>query len=211
MVNCYGITHHRRPCLEHWRLSHFPQQPRQNVPAPWVWSSPPVPLGWCKSSYPCLPWGAKAKQLKQQQQGLSQDLEKWGAHNWQFLNIKILGRPNFKGGPQYTQIWTINMYKSIKIGHDILIQCHRYNMEMKKLNYMLRTRDWHFKKFLTKTFGCPEGCFFRVWVSKKATQTPCWLRPWAAKRNPLDSRYQQQGLSPDLGNGCPMLIIFSKI
>ena len=27
--------------------------------------------------------------------------------------------------------------------------------------------DWHFKKFLTKKFGSPEGCFLRVWVSKK--------------------------------------------
>ena len=34
--------------------------------------------------------------------------------------------------------------------------------------------DWHFKKFLTEKFGCPEGCYLRAWVSKK---TPCWLRP----------------------------------
>ena len=36
-----------------------------------------------------------------------------------------------------THISTINMYKFIKIRHEILIQCHGNYMEMKKLNYML--------------------------------------------------------------------------
>ena len=26
--------------------------------------------------------------------------------------------------------------------------------------------NWHFKKFITKYSGCPEGWFLRVWVSK---------------------------------------------
>ena len=37
----------------------------------------------------------------------------------------------------YTQISTINMYKFIKIRHDILIQCHGNYMEIKEFNYML--------------------------------------------------------------------------
>ena len=52
-------------------------------------------------------------------------------------NCKIFGRPNFQGGPQYTQISSINMYEFIKIRHDILVQCHGNYMEMKKFNYML--------------------------------------------------------------------------
>ena len=49
---------------------------------------------------------------------------------------KIYGRPNFEGGQQYTQI---SMYEYIKIGHNILIQCHGKYMEMKmkKFNHML--------------------------------------------------------------------------
>ena len=42
-------------------------------------------------------------------------------------------------------------------------------MEMKRINYML---DRHFMKFLTQIVGCPEGCFLRVWVSKKTPRCP---------------------------------------
>ena len=52
-------------------------------------------------------------------------------------NFEILGRPNFQGGPQNTQISTINMYKFAKVRHDILTQCHGVYMEKKKINYML--------------------------------------------------------------------------
>ena len=38
-------------------------------------------------------------------------------------------------------------------------------MEMRKINYKL-------EKFLTNFFGCPEGCFFMVWVSKKTPRRP---------------------------------------
>ena len=46
--------------------------------------------------------------------------------------------------------------------------------------------DWHFKKFLTKRFGCPEGCLLRFWVSKRCpdpalTKTvvlPLRNKPW---------------------------------
>ena len=31
----------------------------------------------------------------------------------------------------------MNMYKSIKIRYDIIIQCHRNYIEMKRINYML--------------------------------------------------------------------------
>ena len=52
-------------------------------------------------------------------------------------NSKLFGRPNFKGGTQYTKNSTINKYKLIRIRHDFLIQCHVNSMEMKKFNYML--------------------------------------------------------------------------
>ena len=60
----------------------------------------------------------------------------------------------------------IYMYKFIDISNYILIQCHGNYMEMKTINDMLET-DVHFVRFLTKEFGCPEGWFLRVWVSKK--------------------------------------------
>ena len=60
----------------------------------------------------------------------SQELELGG-------HCKIFGRPNCLGGPQYTQISTINMYIFIKMRHDILIQGHGNYMMMKKFNYML--------------------------------------------------------------------------
>ena len=68
------------------------------------------------------------------EQGLSQDLET-GCPKLAFL--KFLG---VQGGPQYTKISTINMYKFIKIRHDIdiLIQCHGNHIEVKKFNYMLK-------------------------------------------------------------------------
>ena len=37
----------------------------------------------------------------------------------------------------YTHITTINMYKFIKIRHDIIKQCHGNYKEMKKFNYKL--------------------------------------------------------------------------
>ena len=52
-------------------------------------------------------------------------------------SCKVFGRLNFLGGPQHTQISTINMYRFIKIRHDILMQCHGNYMEMKKFNYMI--------------------------------------------------------------------------
>ena len=52
-------------------------------------------------------------------------------------SCKILGRPNFEGGSQYTHISTINMYKFIKIRHDIIKQCHGNYEEMIKFNYKL--------------------------------------------------------------------------
>ena len=50
------------------------------------------------------------------------------------------------------------MYKFLKIRHDILIQCKGNYMDMRKFNYKYAW-DYHFKKFSTKKFGCPEGCF----------------------------------------------------
>ena len=92
-----------------------------------------------------------------------------------FLGVQI-----FKGGSQYTHTSTINMYKFIKIRHDIIKQCHGNYKEMKKFNYELEIDIFRNSSII---FGCPERCLLRVWPSKK-TLTPCWLRlcvkPWLA-------------------------------
>ena len=66
-------------------------------------------------------------------------VSKPGFRNWvpKIGNCKIFGRPNFEGGSQYTQISIINMYKFIKIRHDIVKQSHGIYREMKKFNYKL--------------------------------------------------------------------------
>ena len=87
-------------------------------------------------------------------------------------SCKIFGRPNFKGGSQYTHISTINMYKFIKIRHDIIKQCHGSYKEMKNFNYKLEIEI--FWNSTLKNLGVltPEGFFLRVWVSKKAPRRP---------------------------------------
>ena len=62
-------------------------------------------------------------------QGLSQDLETGCPI---LAIVKFVGIQIFRGA----QISPINMYKFIKIRHDILIQCHGNCMEMKNVNYM---------------------------------------------------------------------------
>ena len=61
------------------------------------------------------------------------------------------------------------MYKFIKIRHDIIKQCHGNNKEMKKFEIEV------FRNSTQKKIGCPEGFFFRVWVSKKAPRRPAGL------------------------------------
>ena len=43
-------------------------------------------------------------------------------------------------------------------------------MEMKKFNCMLETDI--LRNSSHNSFGCPEGCFLRVWVSKKTPRRP---------------------------------------
>ena len=65
--------------------------------------------------------------------GLSQDLE---TGCLKLAIVKFLGVQIFSPGvPQYYQISTINMYKFIKIRHDIHIECHGNYMEMKKVKF----------------------------------------------------------------------------
>ena len=54
--------------------------------------------------------------------------------------VKFLGVQIFKGGSQYTHILTINMYKFIKIRHDIFNQGHGNYKEMKNSIISLRLR-----------------------------------------------------------------------
>ena len=68
-------------------------------------------------------------------------------------------------------ISTINMYRYIKIRHDIIKQCHGNYKEMRKFNYKLEIEI--FRNSTLKDLGVrPEGFFLRVWVSKKAPRRP---------------------------------------
>ena len=101
-------------------------------------------------------------------QCLSQDLE---TGCLEFAVKIFLGFHIFKGGgSQYTHISTINMYKFIKIRHDIIKQCHGNYKEMKKNNFKLEIEI--FRNSTQKIFGYPEMFFSRVWVSKKAPRRP---------------------------------------
>ena len=96
-------------------------------------------------------------------EGLSQDLE---TGCLKFAIVKKFWAS--KGGLQYTQISTINMYEFIRIRHNILIKCHGNYMEMKKFNYLIVIdilRNSH------KKIVCLERCFLRVWVSKECPDT----------------------------------------
>ena len=76
-------------------------------------------------------------------QCLSQDLE--------------TGCLKLEGGSQYTQISTINMYKFIKIRHDIIKQCHGNYEEMKTFNYKLEIEI--FRNSPLKKLGVLRGPF----------------------------------------------------
>ena len=99
--------------------------------------------------------------------GLSQDSETGCP---QLAIVKFWGVQIFRGGPQYTQISTIKMYKYNKIRHDILIQCHGNYMEMKKFNYMLEID-------ILRNSSLEKLGVLRGLGVQKGTQTPCWLRP----------------------------------
>ena len=76
---------------------------------------------------------------------------------------KIFGRPNFQGGSQYTHISAINMYKFIKIRHDIIKQCHGNYKDMKRFNYKLEIEIvrntqifWGVLRGSFQGSGCPK-------------------------------------------------------
>ena len=64
------------------------------------------------------------------------------------------------------------MFIFIKIRHDILIQGHGNYIMMKKFNYMLEIDI--LINSSQKNLGVlrAEGCFLRVWVSKKTPRRP---------------------------------------
>ena len=85
-------------------------------------------------------------------QGLRQDLE---TGCLKLAIIKLWGVQNFKGDQKILIVMGI---------------IWRWKIQLQVYAW-----DWHFKKFFTKSFGCPEGCFKGLGVQKD-TQTPCWLR-----------------------------------
>ena len=72
-------------------------------------------------------------------------------------SCEIFGRPKFQGGSQYTHILIINMYKFIKIRHDIIKQCDGNYEEMEKLNYKLEIEI--FRNSTLKKLGVLRGSF----------------------------------------------------
>ena len=71
--------------------------------------------------------------------------------------VKFWGVQFFLGGSQYTHISTINMYKFIKIRHDIIKQCHGNYKEMTKFNYKLGIEI--FRNSTQKILGVKRGSF----------------------------------------------------
>ena len=51
------------------------------------------------------------------------------------VSNNIFGHPTFHGRYQYTQIATINVYLLHEIKHDVHIQCHGKNTEVKKIQF----------------------------------------------------------------------------
>ena len=86
-------------------------------------------------------------------QCLSQDL---GTGCLKVTVVKEFGCPNIYGGSQYIHISTINMYKFIKIRHDVIKQYHRDYKEMKKFNNKLNIEIF---RNSTKKFGVLRGSF----------------------------------------------------
>ena len=64
-------------------------------------------------------------------------------------------------GSQYAHISTINLYKFIKIRHDIIKKCHGNYKEMKKFNYKLEIEIFRNSTVTLKKLGVltPEGFF----------------------------------------------------
>ena len=87
-------------------------------------------------------------------QCLSQDLE---TGCLELAVVKSLGVQILKGGSQYTHISTINMYKFIKIRHDIIKQCHGDYKEMKKFNYKLEIEI--FRNYPQRNLDVLRGSF----------------------------------------------------
>ena len=79
-------------------------------------------------------------------QCLSQDLETG------CLKLAVV---KFLGAQIFTHISTINMYKFIKIRHDIIKLCHGKYKEMKKFNYKLEIEI--FRNSTQKTLGVLRG------------------------------------------------------
>ena len=56
--------------------------------------------------------------------------------------------------------------------HDFLIECHGNYMEMKRNLIMCLIDILRNSSPNLLGFGCPGGCFLRVWVSKKTSRRP---------------------------------------
>ena len=74
-----------------------------------------------------------------------------------FITIGNLAVVNFfKEGSQYTYISTKNMFKFIKIRHDIIKQCHGNYEGVKKFNYKLEIEIF---RNSTQKLGVLRGSF----------------------------------------------------
>ena len=89
-------------------------------------------------------------------QCLSQDLE---TGCLKLAVVIFLGVQIFKGDHNILifQVSTTNMYKFIKIRHDIIKQCHGNYKQMKKFNYKLEIEI--FRNSTQKNLGVLRGSF----------------------------------------------------
>ena len=96
-------------------------------------------------------------------QSLSQDLETGCP---ELAIVEILGVQILRGATIYSDFHHKHvLIHQNKAWYGYTISLESYGDD----KIQLYAWDWHFKKFLTKDFGCPEGCFFSVFGAQKDT------------------------------------------
>ena len=97
------------------------------------------------------------------------------------------------------------MYKFIKLRHDILIQCHRNYMEMKKFNYML---EIYILRNSSEKIWVICGVLFKVWVSKKTPRSRVLAR---ISKMPVQNSNFKFSARPDLATYLLQILIPATI
>ena len=105
---------------------------------------------------------------------------RWVTVRWATVRTPLQSGSKFFGASKFlrgTTIYSDFNHKHVEIDRNKAWYPYTMSLELYgDRKVQIYAWDWHFKKFLTKKIGCPEGCFMGLGV-QKATQTPCWLRP----------------------------------